>query len=235
MKKFPILTGIVCISALCVLALSVVPRQRSAFSAADSPLTIVIDAGHGGEDGGATGVGASRESDLNLQISLRLEQILSFCGFRTGMIRTTDRSVYSGNCATYSEKKVSDLKNRVKMVEQTDNAMLISIHQNHFPQEKYSGAQVFYGKAQGSEPLATLLQNSLRLALNPNNRRSVKEGTAIYLLEEIRCPGVLVECGFLSNRQEELLLQEAEYQQKIVCAITKGVIEFTRGVDDREV
>ena len=186
---------------------------------------IVIDAGHGGEDGGAISCTGKSESGYNLQIALRLNDLLQLLGFDTVMIRTTDTSVYTSG-QTISQKKVSDLKQRVRIVDRTYNALLLSIHQNTFPEEKYSGAQVFYGGAQGSEELAKELQQELVSSLNPGSSRKAKQGKGIYLLDKTSAPGVLIECGFLSNRQEEEKLRSPEYQKKLCCVISTTAAGF---------
>ncbi len=186
---------------------------------------IVIDAGHGGEDGGAVSCSGTNESYFNLQIALRLDDLLHLLGYDTVMIRTTDISVYTSG-ETISQKKVSDLKQRVRIVERTNNALLISIHQNTFPEAKYSGAQVFYAKTSGSEELAKLLQADLISAVNPGSNREAKQGSGVYLLDKIHTPGVLVECGFLSNVQEEALLKSPDYQKKLCCVIAAGTARY---------
>ena len=118
----------------------------------ENRVCVIIDAGHGGEDGGASSSSGTLESDLNLQIALRLEDLLHLLGYDTYMIRRTDISVYTSG-QTLSQKKVSDLKERVRIINETKNAVLISIHQNYFPESKYSGAQVFYAKTEGSSEL----------------------------------------------------------------------------------
>lgn len=161
----------------CVFA---VLTHRSAQTAAMQPggTTVVLDAGHGGEDGGATGVSGTSEAALNLDISLRLRDLLRLCGVRVSMIRETDTAVYSDGCRTISEKKVSDIKNRTETVNQTENALLLSVHQNFFTEGKYHGAQVFYAKTPGSQALAEQLQANLALGLEPGNRRQCKNRTA---------------------------------------------------------
>ena len=146
-------------------------------------VTIVIDPGHGGEDGGATSCTGIQESQLNLEISLRLRDLLHFLGYRTKMIRTTDTSVYT-NGATISEKKISDLKHRVEMVNETADALLLSIHQNQFSDGRYSGAQVFFAPTQGSQSLAEQTQALLISSLNPGSKRACKpaESDAAYPL-----------------------------------------------------
>lgn len=192
---------------------------------------IVIDAGHGGEDGGAISCTGKSESGYNLQIALRLNDLFQLLGYDTVMIRTTDTSVYTSG-QTISQKKVSDLKQRVRIVDRTYNALLLSIHQNTFPEEKYSGAQVFYGSAQGSEELAKQLQQELVSTLNPGSSRKAKQGKGIYLLDKTNAPGVLIECGFLSNRQEEERLRSPEYQKKLCCVISTAAARFLASWDN---
>ena len=197
-----------------------------AAAAAEDAAAVIVDAGHGGEDGGASTADGVPESQLNLAIALRLEQVLALCGCPVEMIRRTDTAVYSDGAESFSEKKTSDLKNRVAKVNAAPRAILISIHQNHFTQSQYAGAQVFYAASEGSRDLAELTQVTLRQALDPDNNREIKPGDAIYLLEQIRCPGVLVECGFLSNAAEAKQLQTPTYQTKIACAVAGAAIRY---------
>jgi len=190
-----------------------------------SPLTVVIDAGHGGEDGGTVSADGTRESEVNLSVALRLEQLLALCGLNPELIRRTDTAVYTEG-ATISEKKVSDLKQRVRFVQETANPILISIHQNHFPEPKYRGAQVFYAASNGSEALAKQTQNAMRTALDSGNKRQCKPADTVYLLSKVSCPAILVECGFLSNPAEAALLQTEAYQKKLICAIGCGLVQF---------
>lgn len=198
---------------------------RASAYAAQQPYTVVIDAGHGGDDGGAVGISGTLESQINLSVALRLEQVLRLCGIKTSMVRTQDLSVETEG-TSISEKKTSDLKQRVKLVQQTFRPILVSIHQNHFSDSKYYGAQVFYAKSEGSHALASLTQQVMCQALDPNNRRQCKQSDSVYLLENIQCPGILVECGFLSNRVEEQKLCQESYQTKIACAIGSAVARF---------
>ena len=187
--------------------------------------TIIIDAGHGGEDGGATSIAGILESEYNLDISLKLKDVFHLLGYKTTMIRTTDRSVYTQG-KTIAEKKVSDLKQRVKIANEAENAILISIHQNFFSDGRYSGAQVFYGEKGESKDLAVTMQSAFRETLNPGSRRNAKEAEGIYLLERAECTGILVECGFLSNYAEEAALRSEGYQKKICCVIASSVATF---------
>lgn len=188
--------------------------------------TIVIDAGHGGEDGGATSCTGVNESEINLSIALKLDDLLHFMGYSTKMVRTQDVSIYSGNVSSIAQKKVSDLKNRVALVNETDSALLLSIHQNQFPESKYFGAQVFYAPTSGSRELAERTQALLVSALNPKSSRQCKSASDVYLMKNIKSTGILVECGFISNPAEEEKLREKRYQQKLCCVIASALDQF---------
>lgn len=187
--------------------------------------TLVIDAGHGGVDGGATSCSGKLESAFNLEISLRLKDLFHLLGYETKMIRSSDQSIYTKG-DTIAQKKISDLKERVNIVNNTENGVLLSIHQNIFSDSRYSGAQVFYGKEKGSEPLAKALQSAFATTLNPGSHRQAKRSEGIYLMDHIERPGVLIECGFLSNPEEESKLRSASYQKKLVCVIASQVSSF---------
>lgn len=191
----------------------------------EEKLCIIIDPGHGGEDGGAVSVSGRAESAYNLEVSVRLNDLLRLLGYRTKMTRNRDISIYTKG-ETLSQKKASDLKERVRIINETENALLLSIHQNHFPQEKYAGPQVFYAGTEGSEALAKQLQQILSAGLSPGTSRSVKKAKGIYLMEHIDKPGVLIECGFLSNYREAAALGEPEYQKKVSALIAAGVSQY---------
>lgn len=186
---------------------------------------IIIDAGHGGEDGGATSCTGKLESSFNLEISLRLNDLLHLLGYDTAMIRTSDVSIYTKG-ETIAQKKVSDLKERVRIANETENALLLSIHQNTYPESRYSGAQVFYADTAGSQQLAKELQSSFTTTVNQGSNRKSKKADGIYLMEHISCTGILVECGFLSNPEEEARLRSMEYQKKICCVIASSVSTY---------
>lgn len=178
----------------------------------------VIDAGHGGVDGGAVSCTGAYESHINLEIAIRLNDLMHLLGHPTKMIRTTDISIFT-NGTSIAAKKSSDLKERVRIVNETDGAILLSIHQNHFFDSYYSGGQMFYPKTQGSQLLANMLQSDFVSALNPGSNRKAKPAEGLYLMKNIHKTGVLIECGFLSNYEEEYQLRTAEYQKKICCVI----------------
>lgn len=202
-------------------------RAISAAALQSAGTVLVIDPGHGGADGGAISPRGTKESALNLEISLRLWDLMTLLGADTVMLRTEDVSLEDDGLTTVSEKKVSDLKNRVKLVEHTPGALLISLHQNAYPRgPKYHGAQVFYAQTEGSKALAEQLQASVREHLDPTNHRAVKEAQHIYLMEHISCPGVLFECGFLTNAEEEARLRTPTYQKALVCVIAGCLTEY---------
>lgn len=183
---------------------------------------IIIDAGHGGVDGGATSCTGRLESAYNLEIALRLNDLFHLLGFETIMTRTSDVSIYTeGN--SIAAKKASDLKERVRIANQAEHGLLLSIHQNQFPDQRYHDAVVLYGNTDGSRQLAERLQSLFVQTLNPGSNRRCKQAKGIFLMERIRCPGVLIECGFLSNPQEEAKLRSPDYQKKLCCVIASAV------------
>ena len=183
---------------------------------------VVIDPGHGGEDGGATSCTGLTESRFNLEISLRLNDLFHLMGYRTAMIRSTDTAVHTEG-ETIAQRKMSDLKNRVTTVNQTQNPLLVSIHQNMFSESQYHGPQVFYAPTDGSKELAKALQQALISSLDRDSKREIKPADGVYLMQNIQCTGVLVECGFLSNPEEEARLRTPEYQKEVCCVIVSAV------------
>lgn len=181
----------------------------------------IIDAGHGGVDGGAVSCTGAYESHINLQIALRLNDLMHLLGYETKMIRSTDISVYTSG-ESIAAKKSSDLKERVRIVNSTQNGILLSIHQNHFSDSFYSGAQMFYPKTNGSEILAKQLQQAFIATLNPGSNRQAKPAESLYLMKHIEKTGVLIECGFLSNYEEEAKLKDPQYQKNICCVIASA-------------
>lgn len=190
--------------------------------------TVVIDAGHGGEDGGAVSPSGNVESGVNLAIARRLDALMGLYGVDVCMLRTEDVSLHDPEAETLREKKVSDLHNRVAVIEGIPNATLISIHQNTYAgSAKYHGAQVFFSNESLSLPLAQHIQNTLRTALDPeNSRQATKIPDTVYLMNHITCRAILVECGFLSNPAEDALLQTGGYQTKIATALAGAYLSY---------
>ena len=219
-----VLGGFLCAAILGSRAVTVVSQMVPV----EREHIIVIDPGHGGEDGGATSCTGVPESRFNLEIAHRLEDLLHLLGYDTLMTREMDVSIYTQG-DTIAGKKASDLKERVRIVNSQENALLVSIHQNLFPDSRYSGAQVFYANTEGSEILAKQMQQNLKSALNPGSKREAKKAASVYLMEHIQCTGILIECGFLSNVQEEANLRDAAYQKQLCCVIASTLCNFLDG------
>lgn len=190
--------------------------------------TVIIDAGHGGDDGGAIGIDGTVEKDINLDIALKLEKLLKFYGFDVIMTRTEDIMTCDDGLDSLRKRKVSDIHNRFDVLEKNPDAVFISIHQNKFEDNSQHGTQVFYsGNNDESKLLAELIQNSIVSVLQPDNSRVVKKsGSGIYLLYHAKLPAVLVECGFISNPAEVKKLNDEKYRMKIAILIADGLIKY---------
>lgn len=192
---------------------------------------LIIDPGHGGEDGGAVGADGTVESEINLAIALKAAEYARLLGWDVTLTRTEDISIHDAGAETLRQKKVSDLKNRVLLCEQFDHAVLISIHQNSMPTAKsVCGAQVFFNTVAGSDALAQAIQDTLNSTLNLDHPKSVKSiGDSSYLMKNAPCPAVLVECGFLSNQNECQRLTTEDYQKEIALVIISSVLDYLEG------
>jgi len=189
---------------------------------------IIIDAGHGGEDGGTQSADGTLEKDINLSISLKLEKILNRYGFETVMIRDSDKMIYDDSASTVRSRKSSDLHNRMAVMRKYPASIFLSIHQNHFSESKYNGAQVFYCKSQkGSAELAESIQKSIVSSLQQENTRQIKPcSSSVYLIHNAVTTAVMVECGFLSNKAEAERLSDNTYQYEMALAISKGLMNY---------
>lgn len=190
--------------------------------------TVIVDAGHGGEDGGAVGIDGTNEKDINLNIALKLERILSFYGFNVIMTRTQDVMTCDEGLSTLRERKVSDIHNRFALIEANPDAIFVSVHQNKFNDTNQNGTQVFYsGNNEKSKLLAENIQTAVVSVLQPSNKRVVKRsGSGIYLLYHTRAPAVLVECGFISNPDEVKRLNDDSYRMKTAMLIADGILKY---------
>lgn len=189
---------------------------------------IILDAGHGGEDGGAVAPDGTLEKDINLSVADTVALYFDWFGIDYVVVRKNDELIGDNSLQTVRARKVSDIRQRMALVEQTPGAILLSIHQNIFTSSRYSGTQVFFAKnAPGSMELAETIQRSVVSALQPENERKVKptEGT-VYLLDEARKTSVMVECGFLSNEQELARLKDREYRSQLSYFIASGICEY---------
>lgn len=189
---------------------------------------VIVDAGHGGFDGGAQGAAGTVEKDVNLPIALKVRDLLSLFGLEVIMTRESDISTCDEQSGGLAAQKTSDILNRFELIQAHPEATFISIHQNKFPDGTQFGAQMFYGPRNEESPLlAGILQQNFREMLQPENERQVKEATdSVYLLYHSPVPSVLIECGFLSNPEEEAHLREDGYQNRIAFVIAASVLEY---------
>lgn len=195
----------------------------------DDP-TLIIDPGHGGEDGGAVSTDGTPEAGINLAIALQMQEIARLVGREVVLTRETDISLHGEDAQTLAQKKRSDLQNRVAICNEIDNGVLISIHQNSLPEfPGTQGAQVFFGGAEGSQALAEGMQERLNQTINQREKTCRPIGDGVYLLEHAECPAVLVECGFLSNSEETARLKDPDYQTKLACILLSSAMDLTTG------
>ena len=190
--------------------------------------TVVVDAGHGGADGGAVASDGTAESGINLAITVKVREMLLFLGRDVTLTRTDDQGLYNDDTVTIRQKKVADTHNRVDLINSLDGAVLISIHQNALPSSpRTHGAQVFYNTVSPARELAQSIQQSLNEAINAGNAKTAAAiPGSVYIMANVNCPGVLVECGFLSNAQETELLQTPQHQMKLAQAIVCGYLSY---------
>ncbi len=185
---------------------------------------IIIDPGHGGRDAGASGSNGVSEKDINLKISQKLKLMLEQNGYQVLLTRDNDVSLHDEGA---KNKKASDIRNRKKFIKENNPKLMVSIHLNHFSESKYYGAQVFYPPdSESSKLLAKLIQDELKLKINNNNNRQAKRIDTVLLLKDISITSVIVECGFLSNHDEELLLNTDNYQKELATAICSGILKY---------
>ncbi len=202
--------------------------DRAVETAGEGKIDVVIDAGHGLPDGGAVGKSGKKESEINLFVSKAIEKELTSNGINVLMTRNDENALYSNENMTVREKKRDDMRQREKIINESGGKIAVSIHMNYFGIPKYSGPQVFYpAGSEDSEYAAKLIKNSIMSDIGAHCNRELKEVEGgIYLLSHAKIPMVLVECGFLSNEEEEKLLKSEEYCRKMGRAIAKGIISY---------
>lgn len=229
LKKSNILfiIAVVCISVF-ALSYSLKYESTPVFSVPSGGRVIVLDAGHGDIDGGAVGASGTIEKDINLAVCLKLQAMLEKCGAHVLVTRADDGAIVDKEGKSVRQVKRDDLNLRRNMRDNSNAQIFVSIHMNKFPDEKYGGAQVFYSsKPDNSKVLGELIQKNLvDIVDGTNTRKAKKADNSIYILKESTIPSVIVECGFLSNRNEEKLLKTDEYQQKIAWAVFAGIEEY---------
>lgn len=229
-RKHVLCAAMLLLLSVTVLSLSLRRTAVPAFSYTEvtTDEIIVLDAGHGGSDGGAVSADGTPEDDINLAIVLRLRDLFALMGRQTVLTRTGENSLADPDSATLRQEKVSDTKNRVALINSVSNGHLISIHQNTLPgHPSVHGAQVFYGKVTDSDARAAAVQQALNSVVNVGNEKTAKPiGSDIYIMAHANCPAILVECGFLSNSAETRLLLSPEYQTKLAAAICCGYLQY---------
>ncbi len=232
MKYNIVKATLVSVAGFCIVALPFLYAPKNgAFIAASvyfpKEAPVILDAGHGGEDGGAIGVGGILEKDINLSVALKTNAVLRFFGYQTLLTRSEDKMTCDEGLSSQRAKKVSDIKNRFKMLEDTDCLCFISIHQNFFGGNAH-GAQIFYsGGNSESKLLAQALQDNIRAALQTENNRVIKQATDdIYILYHTKKPAVLAECGFISNSSDAAMLTDEDYQNKLAFVIAESTAKY---------
>lgn len=196
----------------------------------NNEIEVLIDPGHGGIDGGAVGASGIVEKEINLKISQKLSAVFGLYGVSSALTRNDDCLLSSDLADTVRRKKNADLRKRVELANGMKRACLISVHLNAYPDNSCRGSQVFYSpNTDGSERLAKLIQSCMVSGLNPENHRVAKRSEhGHYLLQNVFCPAVIVECGFLSNPHEEQLLSDDSYQTKVAVCIAEGYLKYRK-------
>lgn len=188
---------------------------------------VILDAGHGNPDGGAVGQDGSIESNLNLEIVLKLQKLLEASNCTVILTRSDENGIYETTAETIREQKVSDMKNRVDIANNSNAEIFVSIHMNKLEQSQYSGWQTFYkNNDDTSKEIAENIQTSLNYFIKKENSRTIKSISGIYLTKNVEIPLVIVECGFLSNAEENKLLQTDSYQNELAWSIYIGIMDY---------
>ncbi len=224
--------------AATICAIMVKPTQDVAVSggAIRQGSVLIIDPGHGGEDGGAVSADGLRESGVNWDIALRLRSLAVFCGISAVLTREREAPDYPDAASTTAERKRWDTRSRVELVNSIPNGVLVSVHQNNFPGKAPRGPQVFFASTPGSEELARIAHKNMAAGLYPESRRSAdKCPRDVYLMSHVKCTAVLAECGFLSNPEEAALLATEEHRLKIAVILLASYWEYTeKNYEDKD-
>lgn len=226
---FAVLFVLLVLLIIIYIIMRVSGSAQPAFATSDGQITVIVDPGHGGEDGGAVGYdNKTCEKGINLAIAQKLKQFLTIGGFEVIMTREDDRLISDEGLDTIRQRKVSDIRNRMLLIEKYPDAIFISIHQNKFTKSSSNGAQMFYSPNNpDSEELAQAMQDTVRELIQPDNSRQIKKaGKEIYLLYHSKIPSIMVECGFLSNPSECEKLLKDEYQNQIAFSIYAGLMKY---------
>lgn len=229
LKKKKIRMAILSVFAI-ILAVAMFNDKREDVPTVSLPVsgkTIVIDAGHGKPDEGAQSSRGTTEAETNLKIALKLQNLLEQSGSSVVLTRSDENAIYDLDAKTLKEKKISDIHNRVKIGNESSADIFVSIHLNKIPQQQYDGWQTFYNvqNAEGQK-LAVAIQNNLNKAIDKENNRVAKSIENVYIVKHVEIPMTIVECGFLSNPEEEKKLLEDEYQNRLAWGIYNGIVDY---------
>ena len=212
------------------LGIAFISDQKDSVPTVSLPVsgkTIVIDAGHGKPDEGAESSRGTTEAETNLKIALKLQNLLEQSGCSVVLTRSDENAIYDIDSKTLRQKKISDIHNRVKIGNESSADIFVSIHLNKIPQQQYDGWQTFYNaNSVDGQKLAVSIQNNLNDAIQKENNRVAKSIDNIYIVKHVQIPTTIVECGFLSNPDEEKLLLEDEYQNRLAWGIYNGIIDY---------
>ena len=188
---------------------------------------VVVDAGHGIPDEGAEVGDGTTEAQTNLKIALKLQNLLEQSGCTVILTRSDENGIYDLDSNTLKQKKISDIRNRVKIGNESSADIFVSIHLNKIPQQQYYGWQTFYNKnSEQGQKLAKQIQENLNEAIQKENKRVAAKIENIYIINNVEIPTTIVECGFLSNPQEKELLLTDSYQNRLAWGIYNGIIDY---------
>ena len=236
-KRIQIILSAILISVLTFgMQISIKEKEELTVETTSTPVsnkTVVIDAGHGSPDEGAESNNGTTEARINLKIALKVQKLLEQTGSTVILTRSDDNAIYDLDSKSLRQKKVSDIKNRVKIGNESSADIFVSIHLNKIPQQQYYGWQCFYNsKNENSKMLAEQLQENLNESIQKENKREALKIENKYLMEHVKIPIAIVECGFLSNPEEERLLQTEEYQSKLAWGIYTGIMNYCYDGED---
>ncbi|MEF9959770.1 MAG: N-acetylmuramoyl-L-alanine amidase [Niameybacter sp.] len=220
--------SLACLIVFCTY-LKFANSSSETFSLSTASKTIVIDAGHGGFDPGKTGISGTKEDEINLEIAFKLKSYLEQSGATVIMTRTDDEKLQGEKGNTHKRR---DMNYRKEVIQASDADILVSIHQNAFTQSEVKGAQVFYYQdSEKAKLLANCVQTGIKIYADPENKRKIKSSKEYYILKISQMPGVIIECGFLTNLEEEAKLASSSYQDKIAWAIYAGIVEYFEALE----
>ena len=228
-KKRLVILGIflLLVISICVIMQFKEPETKETVALPVSNKVIVVDAGHGEPDGGAVSSNGISEAEINLKIALKLQNLLEQSGATVILTRSDENGIYDLYKETLKQKKVSDIKNRVKIGNSSSADIFVSIHLNKIPQQQYSGWQTFFKKdCENGKKLATAIQENLKQAVQKENDRVPMKIDNVYIVKNVEIPLTIVECGFLSNTEEEKQLQDDNYQNRLAWGIYNGIIDY---------